>query len=179
MELNIGYNQESLVCVYRAEKIADSTFNVKKTGERYRGTVTAEMYGRPHPKNAKGTGKTDRWTSSTRRIVDAVMGIYDSKVDPDLLVRRINISACNLIPESDIPEEAPEQLSLFVDYEALEKKRAEEAAADDKERRIQEVTLKIQSKYGKNALLKGMNLQKGATTMTRNRQIGGHRSGEE
>ena len=179
MELTIGYDRESLVCVYRAEKIADSTFNVKKTGERYRGTVTADMYGRPHPKHAKGTGKTDRWTSSTRRIVDAVMGIYDSKVDPDLLVRRINISACNLIPEGDITEEAPEQLSLFVDYEALEKKRAEEAAADDKERRIQEVTLKIQSKYGKNALLKGMNLQKGATTMTRNRQIGGHRSGEE
>ena len=107
--------------------------------------------------------------------MDAMLGKYDRVVDPDLLVRRVNVVAANLIPESAIPEKGPEQLSLFVDYEA----QAKEDAADDKERRIQEATLRIQSKYGKNALLKGVNLLKGARTRDRNRQVGGHRSGEE
>ena len=177
--LTIGYDRESIVCVYRAERLSESTFNVKKTGTRYTGNVRLDHYGRPTPKYAHGTGNIDRWTSSTRRIMSTMMEIYNRVVDPDLLIRRINIAATNLIPERSIPQEGPEQLSLFEDYEALEKQKAEEAAADDKERRIQEATLRIQSKYGKNALLKGINLQEGATAMKRNRQIGGHRSGEE
>ena len=176
--LTIGYDRESIVCVYRAERLSESTFNVKKTGKRYTGNVRLDHYGRPTPKYAHGTGNIDRWTSSTRRIMSTMMEIYNRVVDPDLLIRRINIAATNLIPERSIPQEGPEQLSLFEDYEALEKQRAEEAAADDKERRIQEATLRIQSKYGKNALLKGINLQEGATSIARNKQIGGHKSGE-
>ena len=176
--LTIGYDRESIVCVYRAERLSESTFNVKKTGKRYTGNVRLDHYGRPTPKYAHGTGNIDRWTSSTRRIMSTMMEIYNRVVDPDLLIRRINIAATNLIPERSIPQEGPEQLSLFEDYEALEKQKAEEAAADDKERRIQEATLRIQSKYGKNALLKGINLQEGATSIARNKQIGGHKSGE-
>ena len=105
----------------------------------------------------------------------AVLGVYDRVVDPDLYVRRVNIAAVGLIPENDLPEDEPEQLCLFTDYDAL----AAEAAADDRERRIQEATVDIQSRYGKNAILKGINLLEGATSIERNQQIGGHRSGEE
>jgi DNA polymerase V len=109
----------------------------------------------------------------------AVMGVYDRVVDPDLLIRRVNIAAVNLIGENEIPEEKPEQLDLFTDYDEQEKQKAEEEAADKKERRIQQATLMLQQKYGKNAVLKGMNLLEGGTTIERNGQIGGHRAGEE
>ena len=134
--MTISYDRESLVCVYRGQTLSESVFNVAKTGQRYTGTVTNDYYGRPSPKYAHGTGNIDRWTSSTRRIMDAMLGIYDRVVDPDLLVRRVNVVAANLILETAIPEKGPEQLSLFVDYEAQEKRKAQEDAADDKERRI-------------------------------------------
>ena len=178
MTLTIGYDRESLTVAHKGNTIKDTVYNVKKTGERYTGTVVADHYGRPHPKHAHGTGNIDRWTNSTRRIMETVLGIFDRVVDSDLLVRRVTVAACNLISEDEIPEEQPEQLDLFTDYEAEEKKKAAEAAADDKERRIQKAALSIQSRYGKNALLKGMNLLEGATTIERNGQIGGHRSGE-
>ena len=100
--------------------------------------------------------------------------LYDRIIDPDLMVRRVTVVAANLIPENKIPPEAPEQLSFFVDYDELEKEKAKEKAADEKERKIQQATLLLQGKFGKNALLKGMNLQDGATTILRNGQIGGH-----
>ena len=102
------------------------------------------------------------------------MDLFDRIVDPDLTVRRVNIAAVNLIPENEIPPEMPEQLNLFTDYEALEKKRAADRAADEKERKMQEATLALQRRFGKNAVLKGMNLLDGATTILRNGQIGGH-----
>ena len=104
------------------------------------------------------------------------MEIYSRVVDPDLLIRRLNVTACGLIPESDIPEDRPEQLSLFVDYDEEEKRRREEAAADDREKRIQQATLLLQSKFGKNAILKGTNLKEGATTIERNGQVGSHKA---
>ena len=106
------------------------------------------------------------------------MELYNRIVDKDLTIRRVNVTALNLIPENEMPEEAPKQLDMFTDYAALEKQKAEEAAADDKERRIQKTTLELQSRYGKNALLKGMNLLDGATTIMRNGQIGGHAAGQ-
>lgn len=106
--------------------------------------------------------------------MDCMMELYDRIVDPDLLVRRVNVVAVQLIYEDEVPEEAPEQLSLFTDYEAIERKRAAERAADEKERKIQMATLAIQERYGKNAMLKGMNFMEGATTRLRNGQIGGH-----
>ena len=171
--LTIGYDRTSLT---RGE---DGSFRIAKTGKPYQGKVTRDHYGRSQPKHAHGTGNLDRWTSSTKRIMAAMMALYDRVVNPDLLVRRINIVAANLIPEGEIPAELPEQLSLFVDQAEADRRKSSEKEADEKERRLQQATLHLQSKYGKNAVLKGMNLEKGATTILRNRQIGGHRSGEE
>ena len=174
VELTIGYDRTSIVTVYRGKTIADSIFNVASTGKRYTGKVGVDQYGRPCPKHAHGTGSIDRWTNSTRRIMDVMLELYDRIIDKDLTVRRVTLVACNLIPEGEIPADAPEQLDLFTDYAALEKKKAAEDAADEKERRLQKTALLLQQKYGKNAIVKGLNLQEGATTILRNGQIGGH-----
>ena len=107
------------------------------------------------------------------------MELYRDIVDKELLVRKVYVVACGLIPENEIPEEGPYQMDLFTDYDELEKQREAEEAADRKERKLQEATLAMQEKFGKNAVLKGMNLKKGAMTMKRNKQICGHSSGEE
>ena len=118
-----------------------------------------------------------RQTSSTRLITDAVMELYDRIVDPRLLVRRLNITANHVVKEDTIQkEEHYEQLDLFTDYAALEEQRRQEEKALERERRAQKAVLEIQKKYGKNAILKGMNLQEGATARDRNRQIGGHKA---
>ncbi len=178
VDLTIGYDRESLRVLIPGRNMADTVYAVAKTGECYTGKVTSDPYGRAHPGHAHGTGNLDRYTNSTRRIMKAVLDIFDRVVDPDLLIRRVNISASGLLPEDGVPEEKPEQLDLFTDYDALERQRREEQAEDAKERRIQQTTLQIQQKYGKNAVLKGMNLLEGGTTIERNAQIGGHRSGE-
>ena len=105
------------------------------------------------------------------------MELYDRIVDPELLIRRVTIAAENLIAENAVPEEEPEQLDLFTDYEELERQREHEEIVEKKERSVQKATLKLQQKYGKNAVLKGMNLLEGGTTILRNGQIGGHRAG--
>lgn len=179
MVLTINYDRTSIQYEHQGRTAKESTFRVTTTGKRYKGPVSVDYYGRPAPKYAHGTGNLDRWTSSTKRIRDLMADLYDSIVDPDLLVRRVTIAAVNLIPENSIPPEEPEQLSFFEDFSAKEKQRAEEEAADEKEKRLQKATLALQQKFGKNAVLKGMNLTKGATTMLRNNQIGGHRAGEE
>lgn len=176
VELTIGYDRESIKCVYKGKSIKDSVFTVVKTGKRYNGAVVSDHYGRPVPKYAHGTGNISCWTSSTRRIMEVMMEQYDKIVDPDLLIRRVTVVAVNLLHEDEIPEEAPEQLDLFTDYDAVEKKKAAEAAADDREKRLQKATLLLQAKYGKNAVLKGMNLSEGGTTKLRNEQIGGHKA---
>jgi len=109
----------------------------------------------------------------------AVLKLYDRVVNKNLLIRRVNIAACNLISEEDIPEEKPLQLDMFTDYEQLEKDAKERRAAEEKERKLQRVTLQIQDRFGKNAMLKGMNLVEGGTTIERNGQIGGHKAGEQ
>ena len=179
MELTIGYDRESLKVLIPGKTLKDTVYAVAKTGKEYKGIVSSDPYGRPHPKHAHGTGNIDRWTSSTKRIMSAVMEVYDRVVDPDLLIRRVTIAAVNLISEKEIPEEIPEQLDLFMDYDALAQQREAEQKADARERRLQEASLALQRKYGKNAILKGMNLLDGGTTIERNGQIGGHRSGEE
>lgn len=176
--LTINYDRTSIEYDYHGRSIADSTFKVVKTGKRFKGKVKHDYYGRICPEHAHGTGTVDRWTSSTRRIMDVMIGLYDRIIDPDLFVRRITVVAANLIPEDEIPADAPEQMSLFVDYDALEKQKKKDSEEDAKEKRLQEATLKLKEKFGKNAVLKGMNLQEGATTILRNQQIGGHASGE-
>jgi DNA polymerase V len=163
MVLTIGYDIENLT-------------NAKKKRD-YRGEVTTDHYGRMVPKHAHGTANIQRQTSSTMLIMDAVMELYDRIVDRNLLVRRIHVTACKLVNEADAKRpDASEQLDLFVDYEAIEKKSAEEEAALAREKQVQEAVLAIKNKYGKNAVLKGMNLEEGATTVSRNKQIGGHKA---
>ena len=179
IELTIVYDVTSLVYERKGADPEHLTFLVCGTGKRYEGEVNVDRYGRLQPHPAHGTGNLDRWTSSTHRITDCMMELYRDIVDKELLVRKVYVVACGLIPENEIPEEGSYQMDLFTDYDELEKQREAEEAADRKERKLQEATLAMQEKFGKNAVLKGMNLKKGAMTMKRNKQIGGHSSGEE
>ena len=176
--LTLNYDRESLIVLNAGGGAKKPVYGVAKTGKPYTGTVGTDYYGRICPKHAHGTGNLDRYTSSGRAIVNAMMELYDRITDPDLLIRRITIAACGLIPEKDIPEEAPVQLDLFTDYAELERKKEEAKAAEAKEKRLQKATLLMQERFGKNAVLKGMNLQEKATTIERNGMVGGHRAGD-
>ena len=143
----------------------------------YNGEVTKDYYGRLVPKHAHGTVNLKQQTSSSRLIMQAVEGLYDSIVNPDLLVRRLNITAANVVSEEMVKnKKVPEQLDIFTDYEALNRQREEERKALEKERRMQEAQLKIKQRYGKNAILRGLNFDDGATAIERNKQIGGHKA---
>ena len=153
--------------------------NIKDTKRRanYKGEIVRDGYGRQIPKHSHGTINLARHTSSTKRIMDAASELYDRVVNRELLIRRLNVTACRVIPESEAPrEDAPEQLDLFTDYAALEAERERENAALEREKRKQAALLKIKQKYGKNAVLRGMNYEDGATMRDRNGQIGGHKA---
>ena len=111
-------------------------------------------------------------------MMKAAAELFDRVVNPDLLIRRLNISVNRVVPESVVAaqHEEPQQLDLFTDYEALEKQKQEEQACLDKERRLQEAQLKIKQRFGKNAILRGLNYSEGATAKDRNEQIGGHKA---
>lgn len=163
MVLTIGYDLENLTDPERRRQ--------------YKGPVTTDRYGRKIPKHAHGTIHLERRTSSTKLITDAVMELFDRIADPKLLVRRIYVTACQVVEESSVKREAVmEQLDLFTDYAALEKKRREEEQLLERERKMQLAMLEIKKKFGKNAILKGMNLQEGATARERNQKIGGHKA---
>lgn len=161
--LTIGYDIENLTDPDRSRK--------------YKGDVTIDRYGRRVPKHAHGTTNLKRQTSSTMLITDAVMELYDRIVDKNLLIRRINITANRLVDENSAKKEDKyEQLDLFTDYKAKEQEQVKEEAALEREKRMQQTMLTIKKKFGKNAILKGMNLQEGATAKDRNEQIGGHKA---
>ena len=149
-------------------------------GERrknYHGEIKRDRYGRDIPKHAHGTENLDVQTSSSAMLVDAVTRLYDRIVDEGMLIRRVNLSANRVIDESQAGKKTEfEQMDLFTDYQALEQEKEEEKAARERERRIQEAMLDIKKKYGKNAILKGLSYQEGATGKERNRQIGGHKA---
>jgi DNA polymerase V len=143
----------------------------------YKGEITTDHYGRKIPKHAHGTANLDSPTSSTKLIVAAVMKLCNEIMNPDLFVRRINITANHIVDEhtvSAVPEK--DQLDLFTDYEALERQRQKEDTALKRERQQQLAMLAIKKKYGKNAILKARDLQDGATIIARNKQIGGHKA---
>lgn len=141
----------------------------------YHGRTETDRYGRTLPKSAHGTQSLGELTSSTQKLMDAATVLFDRIIDPNLLVRRMYLVANHVIPESDAPQPARcEQLDLFTDYAAEQERRRAEQAALERERKLQQAALAIKSKYGKNALLKGMNLEKGATAIERNGKIGGH-----
>ena len=157
MVLTIGYDRENLLDPQRRKA--------------YQGEITRDPYGREIPKHAHGSVNLGRYTASTRLITDAVMELYDRITDPNLLVRRVNIVAARILPESKAPREEG-QMDLFTDWAAKEKEEADL----EREKRRQQAVLTIRRKYGKNAILKGMNYQEGATTRDRNAQIGGHKA---
>ncbi len=166
-------DQIVLTVGYDIENLTDP-----KTSQSYRGAISVDYYGRKVPKHAHGTANLKEHTSSSRAIVQAVMELFDRIVNPKLTVRRLNVVANRVISEyaaKQRPVEG-EQMNLFVDYEEKEKQRAEEMAAYEKEKKMQKAMIDIKKKYGKNAILKGMNLEEGATAKDRNRQIGGHRA---
>ena len=145
--------------------------------KKYKGEVTTDMYGRKTPKHAHGTTNLKKATSSTRMIMEAVMTLYEEIVNPDLLARRITIVANRLVDEQSVKEQDNyEQLDLFTDYTVRQQEKAQEDEVMAKERKLQEAMLSVKKKYGKNAMLKGMNLQEGAMTVERNKQIGGHKA---
>ena len=162
--ITIGYDRENL-----------ATADQKK---QYHGEVTKDHYGREIPKHSHGTQNLGRYTSSTKLIVNAATELFERIADKKLLVRRLNIVACHVISEKDAPkrEAGFEQLNLFTDYAAEQEKREKEDAALARERKRQEAVLAIKKKFGKNAILKGMNLEEGATAKDRNSQIGGHKA---
>ena len=159
MVLTIGYDIENLLN--------------PEINKSYLGEVTLDHYGRKVPKSAHGTINIDHKTSSTKIITDYVMNLYESIINKNLLVRRINITAEDVVNEDDYKNNKKfEQIDLFIDYNEIEKQQKKEKL----EKELQKAVLDIKTKYGKNAVLKGMNFIEGGTTIERNGQIGGHKS---
>ena len=163
MVLTIGYDIENL-----------SNSEIRN---KYHGSITTDHYGRQVPKHAHGTINLSRQTSSTKLIIEAVMDLYTRIMDENLLVRRINITANHVVGENTVvKKESYEQLDLFINYESKQKEKEEEDVTLLREKKIQLAMLDIKKRYGKNAILKGTNLEEGAMTMQRNKQIGGHKA---
>lgn len=162
--VTVGYDIENLTDPERSKK--------------YHGAIVKDHYGRQIPKHAHGTANLDGHTSSTKKIMCAVSELFDRIVDKNLLVRRLNIVANHVLPEADAPKKNDGfvQLDLFTGYAALELKQERERAELEREKKMQKAMLTIKKKFGKNAILKGMNLEEGATAKDRNRQIGGHKA---
>ena len=161
--LDIGYDIENLTDSERSAK--------------YHGEVTVDRYGRKVPKHAHGTANLERKTSSSHIITDATMALYDRIINKDLLVRRITVATCKLMRECDVQNETvAEQISLFDDPVEKAKKEQAEKEALENEKNMQKAIIGIKKRFGKNAILKGMNLQEGATAMERNGQVGGHKA---
>ena len=151
--------------------------NLTDPNRNYTGEVKTDFYGRKIPRHAHGTINLHGHTSSTKEILQAFTTLYDRIVDPNLLVRRINITANHVIDESATPKnETSAQLDLFTDYDAQAQQQAQEEQDRIREKRMQEALLHIKKKYGKNAIFKGMNMEEGATALERNKQIGGHKA---
>ena len=162
--VTVGYDIENLTDPERSKN--------------YRGAIVKDHYGRQIPKHAHGTANLDGHTSSTKKILCAASDLFDRIVDKNLLVRRLNIVANHVLPEADAPKKNDgfEQLDFFTDYAARDAEREKEKAELAREKKMQQAMLTIKKKYGKNAILKGMNLEEGATAKDRNSQIGGHKA---
>lgn len=161
--LDIGYDIENLTDTARSAN--------------YHGEVTTDRYGRKVPKHAHGTANLKNPTSSSRLITEATLNLYDRIVDKNLLVRRITVAACKLQRESDIQTvQEVQQLSLFDDPEEILRNAQQEAKELENEKKMQKTVLAIKKRFGKNAILKGMNFQEGATAKDRNNQVGGHKA---
>ena len=160
--LDIGYDIENLTD--------------PKISAKYHGDVTADRYGRKVPKHAHGTANLEKKTSSSHIITEATMNLFDRIINKNLLVRRIAVATCKLVRESDVKNETvAEQISLFDDPVEKEKREQAERQALEQEKQMQKTIIGIKKRFGKNAILKGMNFQEGATARERNEQVGGHK----
>ena len=165
VEKRLVTDQIVLTVGYDIDNLTDPVIS-----KAYKGPVITDHYGRKIPKYSHGTVNLGQHISSTKVIVDAVMDLFASISDPLLLVRRLTIVANHVLPESQAAlEKSMQQLSLFEESE-------QEQLDLQRERNAQEAILSIRRKYGKNAILKGMNFKEGATTRDRNGQIGGHKA---
>ena len=161
--LSVGYDTESL--------------SDPEIRSRYSGRISADFYGRSVPAHAHGSRSLPRQTSSGRLIMEAMLELFDRIVDKRLLVRRVTLTANHVVYADSVSHEPVcRQLDLFTDYETIRKQRAQEDAELERERRRQQAVLAVKRRYGKNAILTGTNFEEGATTIERNRQIGGHRA---
>jgi DNA polymerase V len=163
MVLTIGYDIENLTN--------------PELRHSYHGEITTDYYGRKVPKQAHGSTNAPTQTSSAKILVNATLELFEKIVDKQLLIRRITIAACHLVSKDAVKKkEEYEQLDMLIDYEQKKEDSAKEEISLDREKRIQETLLSLKKKFGKNAVLKGMNLEEGATAASRNSQIGGHKA---
>ena len=171
VEKRLTTDQLTLTIGYDVENLKDSARR-----KAYKGKIVTDVYGRQIPEHAHGSIRLER-TSSARKLTGAMTDLFQRIIDPSLLVRRITITACRVERETSVqPRPVAEQMDLFTDYEEKEREREQETKFLNKERKLQEAVLGLKKKYGKNAVLKGMNLEKGATARERNAQIGGHKA---
>lgn len=172
VEKKLVTNQIILVIGYDIENLKDPDRRKK-----YRGAVTYDHYGRAVPKHANGAEKLDRYTSSSKIITNAAEILFKRIADPALLIRRISITANHVVPEhSAACEKNYKQLDLFTDPKEESAREEEEKTEREREKNLQKAMLDIKKKFGKNAILKGTDLQDGATAIERNNQIGGHKA---
>lgn len=161
--LTVGYDVENLTN--------------REIAESYSGEVVTDRYGRQIPKHSHGTANLPKYTSSTALIMDAMTSLYDRIINKNLLIRRVTVVANRVIPEADAKTEPlSEQLSFFDDVEKKALAEEEERQAEAREKKVQRAMLAIKKKHGKNAIVKGMNLEDGATAIERNGRVGGHKA---
>ena len=142
---------------------------------KYFGEITLDSYGRKIPKHSHGTVNLEHYTSSSSIIMESFVNLFDKISNPILLIRKLNLTVSKLICEDKVQtKKKVEQINLFNEKKKKEIKEAKQKDDENKEKEIQKVILQIKNKYGKNAILKGMNLTEGATAIERNKQIGGH-----
>lgn len=150
-------------------------YDISNVTEDFKGETKTDFYGRRIPKHARGTINLSEKTSSSRKIITAVTKLLDTIVNKELWIRRINMTACKLTQkEQEEQKEKYEQLDLFSNPQEKEKIRNKNKKEDQQENILQQTVLNLKEKYGKNSILRGMNLEAGATTIERNQQIGGH-----
>ena len=151
--------------------------NLTRGNGSYQGEITVDYYGRLIPKHAHGTVNLAKYSSSTKEMVAALDALFTKIVDPSLLIKRINITANGVVFEYECKDEKKcEQLDFFTDFEEAEKAENRRRHEYAREKNEQRAIISIRKRFGKNAILKGMNFEDGATTIERNMQIGGHRA---
>ena len=172
VEKGLVTDQIVLTIGYDVENLTNASISQKYSGE-----IVIDRYGRQIPKHSHGTQNLKKKTSSTSAILEAVTELYDRIINKDLLVRRINVVANKVVPEGEeLDGGASVQMSFFDILDRDDKKIQAEKLAEEKERKVQKTLIDIKKKHGKNAIIKGMNLEEGATAIERNKQVGGHKA---